>query len=728
MTDAQKYKYKWVDESSANGGVADYIFNGRTGTKDFFGRNISQAGDVDGDGVDDILIGASEWTDNSVLKRGKVYVIRGMKKGTGGNGVDWGTTKSIIIDNTNNTTVPFIGYKSLDAANENSGYEMLGYAVAGLGDMNLDGTDDICFGGDNSDPNSGCPALTSYTVSGVNYQSEAGKVYQYRLGKAYMVFGNKGHFFDNWTTSNNKSTSNVNVTFISGYTLETPQSRNPIRWGGGMGTIISKGGFICPDPADATKRLNTLLLSEPFHDHGFTNGPANNFGKAYIFFAKTTWAASYDYGSPGTHSSWNYTSIVNYGDLPTNSTSTLTPHATGMGLRGVGDINADGFDDLAISSHYDGNTNYNAVTLVYGGLTMSNYQNGGGLIDVKTILTGGSHVLKSNLKYIVGEATSSSQTQLCFTSKPGDINGDGVNDLVITDYFKTVDNQVAAGTSYIDLQCKKGEDLYGQDNIEDNGKEPNTYTWHVFDSPDIWNSVDLNTNTVAAIVTNSLTAPDFIHVNPDPKTNTSGDTKNHALVRIHNRGCDASAGGVWKVQLYWTLASTGETWPDKWNASTANSALFSNCNSAIPSANQYKGNFIGTYTLSNSIASGETIIIDFPWDPPAPAKYKEISNCNGRLDVCLLARIVKVGASTNTIEDKSVTGLTTTEVLGLSTNVKNNNNIFTRNLMIVDLPGNGIVQKSGTIGNPSFENSFPFTIKTNIHFVRDESYKSSSFF
>lgn len=727
MTDAQKFKYKYVDDGG--NGIADFIFKGRTNSNDMFGRNVSEAGDVDGDGVDDIIVGATGWTDNSVLKRGKVYVIRGMKKGSGGNGVDWGTTRSIVLDNSSNTTVPFIGYKSLDASNENPGYEQLGYAVAGVGDMNLDGVDDICFGGENSDQASGCPALSSYTISGVNYQSLASNTHTYRLGKAYMVFGNKNHFFDSWTSSN-KSTTNANVTFISGYTLFTPTSGNlnAMRWSGMIGTIISKGGLLCPDPNDPTKRLNTMLLSEPANDFGITNYRFNNYGKAYIFFAKSTWASIYDFGNPGSHNSWSYTSLVNYGDLPTSRTSSvLSPSLTGMGLRNVGDIDGDGFEDIAISSHYDGNENVNAVTLLYGGLTLIQYENGGSLIDVKSILTGGAHALKSNLKYIIGEK-SGTQTHLCFTSKPGDINGDGVNDLVITDYLKTIDNISDAGTCYIDLQCKKGEDLYGQDNPEDNGKEPNTYTWRVFDSPDIWNRVDLNTNTVVTEVTSSLIATDFIHTNPDPKTTTTGDTKNHGLVRIHNRGCSASTTGVWKVQLFWTLASTGETWPDKWDASTSNSATFNNCNSSIPSSSQYKGGLIGTYTLNTSIPSGGTIILDFPWDPPAPAKYKEISNCSGRLDVCLLARIVKVAATSNTIQDKSITGLTTSEDIGLSSNVKNNNNIFTKNLMIVDLPGNGVVQRIATIGNPNISNPFAFTIKTNIHFQRDEKFKSSSLY
>ncbi len=89
--------------------------------------------------------------------------------------------------------------------------------------------------------------------------------------------------------------------------------------------------------------------------------------------------------------------------------------------------------------------------------------------------------------------------------------------------------------------------------------------------------------------------------------------------------------------------------------------------------------------------------------------------------VCILARIVKIGStnSTTSPESKTTTGVTTDEVFHLGTNVKNNNDIFTKNLIIEDQSGNGTVERVATVGEFPIGNPYPFAISTKIRINQD---------
>ncbi|MCU0799074.1 MAG: integrin alpha, partial [Candidatus Thermoplasmatota archaeon] len=95
---------------------------------DWAGASISSAGDVNGDGIDDILIGSSS-NDEGASGAGQTYLIFGKAS-------DW--TMDI---NLSNADASFIGEETGDAS---------GVSVSGAGDVNGDGYDDILIGADMS--------------------------------------------------------------------------------------------------------------------------------------------------------------------------------------------------------------------------------------------------------------------------------------------------------------------------------------------------------------------------------------------------------------------------------------------------------------------------------------------------------------------------------------------------------------------------------------------------
>ncbi len=100
-------------------------------TGDGCGTSVSAAGDVNGDGVDDLIVGAP-----SIGDVGKAYVVFGREDGT---------------------FPPVLRLRELDGQN---GFRLLGIgnndqtgiSVAGIGDINGDGADDIAIGSPLTDP------------------------------------------------------------------------------------------------------------------------------------------------------------------------------------------------------------------------------------------------------------------------------------------------------------------------------------------------------------------------------------------------------------------------------------------------------------------------------------------------------------------------------------------------------------------------------------------------
>ncbi|MEM1165747.1 MAG: hypothetical protein AAGI30_05585 [Planctomycetota bacterium] len=136
-------------ELSALNGSNGFALNG-IDAGDRFGTSVSSAGDVNGDGIDDLIIGASRARPQGRQEAGQSYVIFGRSDG----GFDASLELS-MLDGSNGFTINGIDW--LDRS---------GTSVSSGGDVNADGIDDLIIGGVLAGPNGNLNAGESYVIFG----------------------------------------------------------------------------------------------------------------------------------------------------------------------------------------------------------------------------------------------------------------------------------------------------------------------------------------------------------------------------------------------------------------------------------------------------------------------------------------------------------------------------------------------------------------------------------
>lgn len=197
----------------ANFSLQGFIING-IASGDLSGYSVSNAGDINGDGIDDLVIGAS---------------------GSGINGNVSG--QSYVVFGSSNGFVPIINLSTLNGSN---GFtinglaagDQLGYSVSDAGDINGDGIDDLIIGANLASPN------------GVS-----------NAGRSYVIFGSRSGFGANF----NLSKLNGSNGFII----------NGIALGDRSSTSVSRAGDVNGDGVD-----DLIIGARSASPNGETSGQA----------------------------------------------------------------------------------------------------------------------------------------------------------------------------------------------------------------------------------------------------------------------------------------------------------------------------------------------------------------------------------------------------------------------------------------------------------------------
>jgi FG-GAP repeat protein len=322
-------------ELSALSGPDGFRINGIASSQSGF--SVSGAGDVNGDGFDDLLIGAFSASPNGI-NSGQSYVVYGGSALSG--------------------TVELSALSGPDGFRVNgiSSSDFSGFSVSGAGDVNGDGFDDLLIGAQGASPNGNSDSGQSYVVYGGSAQPGTVELSALSGSDGFRING-------------------ISSSDLSGFSVS------------GAGDVNGDG-------------FDDLLIGARAAD---PNGLSS--GQSYVVYGASA--------LPGTV---ELSALSGANGFRLNGVAPLDQ--SGWSASGAGDVNGDGFDDVVIGASFAGPNGLSSGQsyLVYGGSALA------GTVELSTL--NGTNGFRLN-GIAAGDESGFS------VSGAGDVNGDGFDDLLI---------------------------------------------------------------------------------------------------------------------------------------------------------------------------------------------------------------------------------------------------------------------------------------------------------
>ena len=342
---------------SVKNSAQGFSINGEN-TGDASSSSVSSAGDVNGDGLDDLIVGAYGVDINGNADAGRSYVVFGKINST-----------AINLSSISAGTGGF-------AINGENNRDQSGLSVSSAGDVNGDGLDDLIIG-----------------AFWANIGNRA------NAGKSYVVFGKT-------------NTATINLSSIAagtgGFVINGDHSK------GYSGRSVSSAGDVNGDG------LDDLIVGA----HGDVNHSDHPEGKSYVVFGKKDNTNAVNLSSVSSGS----------GGFVINGKDTSSQGQSGRAVSSAGDVNGDGLDDLVIGAFGSDPFETGKVFVVFG------KKDDTSAIGLSAIESGtGGFVIN-------GEAGDSISRSV---SSAGDVNGDGLDDLIIEASSANPDGKENAGRSFV---------------------------------------------------------------------------------------------------------------------------------------------------------------------------------------------------------------------------------------------------------------------------------------
>ncbi len=381
-------------------GVADSLLESNQ-TNAWFGFSAAGAGDVNGDGYDDVIVGAPTY-DNGETDEGAAFIFLGSSTG---------------IASANPSTAATM-------IESNQAGAQLGYSVAGAGDVNGDGYADVIIGARfyaNGQSTEGVAFIFHGSSTGIPNGNPSTAVTMIESNQAGAQLG-----------TSVAGAGDVNGDGYDDVIVGAPRYSNG-QTNEGIALVFhgSVTGVASGDPSTAAALLESNQASSQFGisvaGAGDVNGDGyadvivgSSFytntktqeGAAFIFHGSTTGIAS---GGPSAASSTFY--------------SVQTNAQLGTSVAGAGDVNGDGYADVIIGAPlYDNGQTDEGAALVFLGSSSG-------------VASGNPSTASATLEANVANSRLGTSVACA-----GDLNGDGYADVIVgaSRYIRTVSNEGAA--------------------------------------------------------------------------------------------------------------------------------------------------------------------------------------------------------------------------------------------------------------------------------------------